>query len=442
MGIAVAFRNVTKTYPLYRRRRQQILDHLGWYHFRRRRGDLPYQEFFALQDIDVEVERGSRVAIVGRNGAGKTTLLKLITGNFPPTRGEVIVQGAVQALLRTGLGFHPEFTGRDNIHAALTYQGLSRQQVRDRAEEIIAFAELGLFINQPFKSYSLGMQARLQFATATAISPDILIVDEVLGAGDGYFSNKCFLRMKKLMESGCTLLMVSHLPWHLLQFCDKAIWLQQGRVLAQGTASDILKQYEFDIAGATAAAPAVSGSDGWRPMDLTPAPHLLTRHLVQTLDRRDPPPANPAVEIESVAACHRGECGYLTAGSPLRLSFQVVPRSERCLARRYELRLYTTCGDLVAQIVSPIDAAPLAAGTRKPVEMHCNPICAGAGQYFAILRVLSADRKDPMVIGRYPGYLSLCIPTANESDPPLLHHPGTWHCGSDAPAPALIRAFN
>ncbi|KTD49531.1 ABC transporter of LPS O-antigen [Legionella rubrilucens] len=235
---AIEFKNVDKTYKLYNTPWQMMLDALGL-----SKGNN-YQQFFALKNVNLTIYKGERLGIVGRNGAGKSTLLKLMTGNFLPTQGDVTVNGKIQALMSTGLGFHPEFTGLENIKASLIYNGLTQDQYNEAVEDIIDFVELGDFLYQPIKTYSLGMQSRLYFATATAIKPDILIVDEVLGAGDAYFSAKSADRMKKLTGSGCTLLLVSHSTAQVLQFCETAIWLECGEIVMQGKAIDIVKRYE------------------------------------------------------------------------------------------------------------------------------------------------------------------------------------------------------
>ena len=207
--IAIHLARVGKMYRIFPTRIDTALDALGvarlmpWHRPK-------YQEFWALREIDLELKRGHRIGIIGRNGAGKSTLLKLISGNLPPTEGEIEVRGNVQALLEAGAGFHPEFTGYENIHASLTYQGLTTPEIRAATDEIAEFTELGQFLSRPFKTYSAGMQARLNFATATAVKPEILIVDEILGAGDAYFFSKSTDRMVKLVEEAhlsCSFLM-------------------------------------------------------------------------------------------------------------------------------------------------------------------------------------------------------------------------------------------
>lgn len=239
---AVSFRNVGKMYKIYDNRLSGLLDALGLRRLVSRRA--AYREFWALRGIDLELWPGERLGVIGRNGAGKSTLLKIVTGNLPPTEGAVRVNGSVQALLDIGGGLHPEFTGRENIGAALAYAGFSRSQLRAVEEEIADFTELGRFLDQPFKTYSLGMQSRLSFAIATSVTPEILIVDEVLGAGDAYFFTKSTARMRKLIEGGASVLLVSHALEQIIRFCDEAVWMDRGRIIMRGESVEVVKAYE------------------------------------------------------------------------------------------------------------------------------------------------------------------------------------------------------
>lgn len=245
--LAVKLSGVGKLYKVFANRRDRLMDALGlaWI--------LPpkpgtVREFWSLRDVDLDVPTGARIGIIGRNGAGKSTLLKLITGNIAPTEGSIDVHGTVQALFEAGAGFHPEFTGLENIKASLTYQGLSPQQIDAAIADIADFTELEQFLKQPLKTYSLGMQARLAFATATSVRPNILIVDEVLGAGDAYFATKSTARMRRLVEeSGATVLLVSHALDQVQRYCDECIWLERGRVVQRGPTVDIIGAYEAFI---------------------------------------------------------------------------------------------------------------------------------------------------------------------------------------------------
>lgn len=240
---AIRFDGVGKMYKIFGSRRDNLLDSLGLGSLTARR-EGRYREFWALRGIDFELRKGERLGIIGRNGAGKSTLLKLMTGNLAPTEGSIEVRGSVQALLEIGGGLHPEFTGYENIEAALIHLGLSPRQIAGAEQEIADFTELGSFLDQPFKTYSLGMQARLSFAIATVIEPEILIIDEILGAGDAYFFGKSTARMQELIESGASVLLVSHGLDQVIRFCDETIWLDRGRIAMRGPSVEVVKAYE------------------------------------------------------------------------------------------------------------------------------------------------------------------------------------------------------
>ncbi|MEN5083793.1 ABC transporter ATP-binding protein [Bosea sp. TWI1241] len=243
--MAIRLADVSKSYRLYGNPSDRLLDQLNLRRFMFWRGnDTDYQLFNALKDVNLTIGAGERVGIIGRNGAGKTTLLKLITQNFEPTVGRVEVNGSVQALLQLGIGFHPEFSGYENIKSALNYNGLVGEELQAALDDVIDFVELGDFLHQPMKTYSMGMGARVQFAAATAIRPDILIVDEVLGAGDAYFSAKSAHRMERLTSAGCTLLLVSHSTAQVLQFCQRCVFMHEGKVREDGPALEVVKHYE------------------------------------------------------------------------------------------------------------------------------------------------------------------------------------------------------
>ena len=238
--VAVALAGVGKMYKIFNSRFANLKDALGLPSARNKR----FSEFWAVRGIDFELRRGQRIGIIGRNGAGKSTVLKLITQNTTPTEGTVRVVGQVQALLDTGGGLHPEFTGDENIDAALTFLGLSKHAIREARDDIAEFTELGRFLGQPFKTYSLGMQARLAFGIATTIRPEILIIDEVLGAGDAYFFSKSAARMRELMSSGAAVLLVSHALDQIVRFCDEVLWLDRGRIVMRGPSTEVVKAYE------------------------------------------------------------------------------------------------------------------------------------------------------------------------------------------------------
>jgi lipopolysaccharide transport system ATP-binding protein len=201
-------------------------------------------DFRALDDVSFEVTPGTAVGIIGENGAGKTTLLKLIAGTTLPTAGEVKVRGVVAAILELGAAFHPEFSGRDNAVLYGALMGLDRNAMDGRLQDIFDFAELGEFINHPIKSYSTGMMMRLAFAVATHVDPDVLVVDEALAVGDGYFQKKCVDRIRAIRDCGTTILFCSHSMYYVSLFCNRVLWLREGRIEADGTAQEVVTAYE------------------------------------------------------------------------------------------------------------------------------------------------------------------------------------------------------
>ncbi len=203
---------------------------------------------WVLQDINFNVASGETVGIIGINGAGKSTLLKLITGTTQPTTGEVYLQGYVAALLELGMGFHPDFSGRQNVIVAGQLLGLQAAEVQKLMPSIEAFAEIGDYIDQPVRVYSSGMQMRLAFSLATAKRPDVLIVDEALSVGDAYFQHKSFERIREFRKQGSTLLIVSHDKGAILSICDRAILLDSGRVTKEGGPEEVVDFYNALIA--------------------------------------------------------------------------------------------------------------------------------------------------------------------------------------------------
>ena len=234
----VALKAVTKDYPKVATGGDRVRT-LASLLFRR--SDIPH--FRALDHVDLEVLRGQSFGIIGENGAGKSTLLKIIAGVVRPTTGTVAVNGRVGALLELGSGFHPEYTGRENIHLSTALMGLSRRETRDNLEAIIRFADIGEHIDEPVKHYSSGMVVRLGFAVATVLSPELLITDEVLAVGDESFQKKCVAWLERYLRDGGTLLLCSHSMFHIQTLCSKALWIHHGQVRMAGDSFDVTREY-------------------------------------------------------------------------------------------------------------------------------------------------------------------------------------------------------
>lgn len=238
--VAISVRNVTKNFKLYA---NVVTGPLKERLFFWRNGAL-HKSFVAVNDVNFEVRRGEVVGIIGMNGSGKTTLLKMIAGLLPIDAGRIHVRGKITALLALGVGIHPEFSGRDNIYYSGLLYGMSDAEVTAKMDSIIAFAELGDYIEQPLRTYSSGMRARLLFSIAMSIDPDILIVDEALATGDSYFVRKSSSRIRQLCDSGATVLFVSHNIQQVKELCSRALLLDHGRIVGDGNPLDQAVAYQ------------------------------------------------------------------------------------------------------------------------------------------------------------------------------------------------------
>src|SRR5438309_6935069 len=201
------------------------------------------ETFWALKDVDLEVKHGEVLGLIGRNGAGKTTLLKILSRITKPTRGWATIHGRVGSLLEVGTGFHPELSGRDNTYLSGAILGMSKREIERKFDEIVAFAEIEKFIDTPVKHYSSGMYVRLAFAVAAHLDPEILFVDEVLAVGDARFQKKCLGKMGDVAKQGRTIIFVSHSMESISRLCPRAIWLNEGKLIVDGPADDVIAQY-------------------------------------------------------------------------------------------------------------------------------------------------------------------------------------------------------
>ena len=237
--IAISVNNLSKMYRVYNRPAD-----IFWEVFTSK---PRYSPFWALRDVNFTVNRGEILGIIGRNGSGKSTLLKILSGTLDKTEGEIEISGRISAILELGTGFSPDLTGRENIRLGCIYQGMATKIIPKKMDWIIEFSELKDFIDQPFKTYSSGMQARLTFATAVSVDPDIFIVDEALAAGDAYFVTKSLSRIREICNSGSTVVFVSHSMGTVTSLCNKVIWLKDGVVHRKGETQPIVREYEYEI---------------------------------------------------------------------------------------------------------------------------------------------------------------------------------------------------
>ncbi|MGE7950640.1 ABC transporter ATP-binding protein [Lysinibacillus xylanilyticus] len=238
--IVIKVDNVTKEYKIYQKPIHKILINLAPKFYEKK-----VSNFKALNNISLEIPKGTTVGIVGRNGSGKSTLLQIITGTLNPTLGNVNINGRISALLELGAGFNPEFTGRENVYLNGAILGLSRKEIDGKFDSILEFSEIGEFIDRPVKTYSSGMFVRLAFSVAAFVDPDIMIIDEALSVGDEKFQRKCYNYLENLKEKGCTILFVSHSMRVVEQLCDYAYLLDNSNLIAEGEPKEIIDKYHM-----------------------------------------------------------------------------------------------------------------------------------------------------------------------------------------------------
>jgi ABC-2 type transport system ATP-binding protein len=316
---AVAINDVSKRFRLYHEKYTSLKERA--IHF----GRVPFEEFWALRDINLEIMEGETVGLLGHNGSGKSTLLKCIAGILQPTMGEIAVRGRLAALLELGAGFHPELTGRENVFMNAAILGMPKREIAKRFDDIVAFAELEQFIDNQVKHYSSGMYVRLGFAVAVNMDPEVLLVDEVLAVGDENFQRKCLERVRRFQKEGRTIIVVTHAADLVRQICDKAAVLDHGRMVASGTPGEAVRAFREHLmrgqrleeaAQLGDEAEAAPGADG------DAARARVPRAPTQEEKR------NLKVRLTGVDIRHprSGEQPYLLPGEPLslRLAFDAV----------------------------------------------------------------------------------------------------------------------
>ncbi len=234
---AVIVNHVTKSFKIYYDKASTLKEHLIFW--KRNKSEM----FTALKDIDLKIEKGETVGLIGVNGSGKSTLLKLMTKIIYPNKGTVTTYGKLTSLLELGAGFHNDFTGRENIYFNASIFGLTKKEIDQRLDEIIEFSELGEFIDNPVRTYSSGMYMRLAFSIAINVDAEILLIDEILAVGDQHFQEKCFKKLRELKESDKTIVIVSHDLGNIENLCTRAVWIDEGHIAMDGKPKDVIKEY-------------------------------------------------------------------------------------------------------------------------------------------------------------------------------------------------------
>lgn len=378
MATAVRVSGVSKRFRLYHEKYSSLKEramHLG---------RVPYEEFWALRDIDLEIEEGETWGLLGHNGSGKSTLLKCVNGILQPTSGRIEVRGRLAALLELGAGFHPDLTGRENVFLNASLLGLHRREIEGRFDEIVDFAELGPFIDNQVKFYSSGMYMRLGFAVAVNTDPDILLVDEVLAVGDESFQRKCLDRVRLFQKEGRTIVFVTHAPDLVRQICDRAVVLDHGREVASGTPGEAIRSFRehllragdrLELAQELAAVLDADAPDTDGASDLSPQ------------ERK----RNFRARITGVTFEHPGREDHLLPGEPLsiRIHFEAA---ERIVEPNFGYAIYDIDGNLLSGNNTRIlgTTIPEIEGPGE-VVFHFDDVPLLDGTYFLTLAITSQD---------------------------------------------------
>jgi len=366
--IAIRVTNLSKCYHLYDAPRDRLKQFVVP-RLLRMAGQTPrqyFREFWALKDVSFEVKKGETIGIIGRNGAGKSTLLQILCGTLTPSSGSVEINGRVAALLELGAGFNAEFTGRENVYMNASVLGLSREEIDARFNDIVAFADIGEFIEQPVKTYSSGMFVRLAFAVAVHVHPDILVVDEALSVGDIAFRNKCMEAIQKLVARGVTILFVTHDLGTLQLLCSRVLWLAHGELQASGDPVRIAQDYY------------VSTMQG-RVSD-------VQRHVL---------PAQQNTGKAQFLDLHLigGENGVFMMGQPLRIAFAMQAK-ENLGPIVFAVSVYRADGDWLIGQTSRDEGVTWGAQSAGEVcsgYLNFASLCLAPGEYLIAFAAYSGD---------------------------------------------------
>lgn len=347
--IAIRAVNLSKAYKIYERDIDRLKEALNPFHKRYSK------DFYALRDINFEIKRGENVGLVGRNGAGKSTLLKIITGVITPTTGTIEVRGRIASLLELGAGFNPEMTGVENIYMNGVLIGHTREAMEAKIDDIIAFADIGEFINQPVKTYSSGMFARLAFAVNAFIEPDVLIIDEALSVGDAFFQSKCMDRMRKMIDGGVTVLFVSHDTFAVKNLCQRAFLLSAGQIVMDAPARDVVEFYRSMLA---------QGKEELSGEQISRQSALIENIRA---DSRDASATDFGVEISAAG---------LAAGRETFEKNATYQRLQDGRASFTNIQLLNLAGELISEVVFGQEVI-----LRMAVKFHADVECLGMGYH-------------------------------------------------------------
>ncbi len=402
-GSAIIARGAGKAYRMYDKPIHRLWDLML-------PGKERGKEFWAVRDVYLDIPQGATVGIIGENGAGKSTLLKLLTGITRPTVGEVKTNGRIASLLELGAGFHPEFSGRENIRLNCSILGMTEEETEERFHKIVEFSELGEFIDRPVKTYSSGMHVRLGFSVATTVDPDILIIDEALSVGDEHFKGKCINRLNEFQEMGKTTLFVSHDMGSVKSMCKHVVLMHEGRVLEQGTAEDVADEY-------------------------LKRAHVRGNERMSSINRTTdeyPRWGSGEIRTQEVELFGPGDdaTNVFQPGSPFRARIHFEAK-ETCREPVFGLGVYRSDGTYVNGSNhlwrrAPIELGEVKAGTKGYVEMAFESLPLLQGAYYLTVFVYDHDKAAPTPIDHREHAVSFEVMDANHMQHGLLFLPTRW----------------
>lgn len=396
---AIEVKDVTKIYKLYARNRDRLMDSLGLSKKRPR-----YKEHFALSHLSFNIKQGECVGIIGTNGAGKSTILKIITGVLSPTFGEVNIDGRISALLELGAGFNGEYTGIENVYLNGTMIGFSKEEIDERLQEILDFADIGDFVYQPVKTYSSGMFVRLAFAIAINIEPEILIVDEALSVGDVFFQAKCFRKFEEFKSKGKTILFVSHDLSSIQTYCDRAILLNEGKKVGEDTPGVMIDLFKRILAGENVAQAKISAEKRRRLNDVNFIPG--EGEASETVERwKDSFEKNPSYQEYGD---QRAEIlDYALVDDTGKLTQTLIKGNEFTI--KFKIKAYEDIADPIAAftirnakgveitgsntMIEKTEIGPMKSGEERVISFTQNMTLQG-GEYLVCLGLTRFDRDD------------------------------------------------
>lgn len=400
---AIVARNLGKAYDLYEKPIHRLWDLVL-------PGSRRAREFWAVRNVYLDVPQGSTVGIIGENGAGKTTLLKLLNGITKPTTGEVQVNGRLTSLLELGAGFHPEFSGRDNIYLNCSILGMTEEEVDERFESIVEFSELGDFIDRPVKTYSSGMYVRLGFSVASSVDPDIFLIDEALSVGDEHFRGKCINRLNEFREQGRTILFVSHDMGAVKSMCQYVVLMDRGEVLEQGTAEEVADEY-------------------------LKRAHARGNERLSALNREAgeyPRWGTGEMEVSDVRMYDAdGKQGHVfSSGAPFRIVLRYRAHEE-CRQPVFGIGIYRSDGTYINGSnhhwrEHPIELENVVAGEEGEVEMRFDAMPVLEGRYYITTFLYDHSKAAPTAIDHREHAVTFEVVDPRHHQHGLLYLPTVW----------------